>query len=44
MACQTAEAQGLKYKQNIDQQMAPHKFIIGQKVWLPDNTALGKNS
>jgi hypothetical protein len=39
-----AEQQGLKYKLNFDQKAAPHKFKVGQKVWLSDTTALGKKS
>ncbi len=42
-ACKNAEEQGLKYKLSFDQNAAPHKFKINQKVWLSDNTALGKN-
>jgi len=44
VACQTAEAQGQKYKLNFDQNVVPHKFEIGHKVWLSDTTALGKNT
>ncbi len=44
LACQTVEAQGRKYKNNFDQSAIPHKFQIGQKVWLSDTTVLGKNT
>jgi hypothetical protein len=44
LAQQTAAAQGEKYKQNYDKQSSPHKFEIGQKVWLSDTTSIGKNA
>jgi hypothetical protein len=44
LAQQTAAAQGEKYKQNCDKQSSPHKFEIGQKVWLSDTTSIGKNA
>ncbi len=43
VACQHAEQQGIKYKNNFDKNAAPHNFKIDQKVWLSDTTALGKN-
>jgi hypothetical protein len=43
LVCQTAEQQGQKYKQQLDQKVAPHNFAVGQKVWLSDTTAIGKN-
>jgi hypothetical protein len=36
LAQQTAATKGEKYKQNYDKQSSPHKFEIGQKVWLSD--------
>jgi len=36
--------QGKKYKFNYDSKAAPHKFKIGQKVFLNDSTSIGKNS
>jgi hypothetical protein len=44
LAQQTAAAKGEKYKQNYYKQSSPHKFEIGQKVWLSDTTSNGKNS
>jgi hypothetical protein len=45
-ACQVvpqhAEQQGMKYKANFDKNTAIPIFIIDQKVWLSDTTALGK--
>jgi hypothetical protein len=43
LARKNAEEQGLKYKLSFDQNAAPHKFTVDQKVWLSDTTALGKN-
>jgi transposase InsO family protein len=43
VARQHAEQQGIKYKANFDKNSAPHKFLLDQKVWLSDTTALGKN-
>jgi hypothetical protein len=33
-----------KYKSNYDAKAQPHKFKIGQKIFLNDSTSLGKNS
>ncbi len=44
MAHDTTTEQGKKYKLNYDVKAAPHKFIIGQKIFLNDSTSLGKNS
>jgi hypothetical protein len=44
MAHDTATEQGNKYKFNYDVNAAPHKFKIGQKIFLNDSTSLGKNS
>ncbi len=33
VARQHAEAQGNKYKQNLDSSTSPHNFKIDQKVW-----------
>ena len=44
MAHETATEQGKKYKLNYDTKAAPHKFKIGQKIFLNDSTSLGKNS
>jgi hypothetical protein len=38
---QPAELQGQKYKANFDLETAAHKFKIGHKVWLSDNTSIG---
>jgi len=43
VAHKNAEQQGLKYKLSFDQNAAPHKFKVNQKVWLSDTTVLGKN-
>jgi hypothetical protein len=43
IARKNAEQQGLKYKANFDQNAAPHKFKVDERVWLSDTTALGKN-
>ncbi len=43
MAHDTATEQGKKYKLNYDVKSAPHKFKIGQKIFLNDTTSLGKN-
>jgi hypothetical protein len=43
LACQTAEQQGQKYKHQFDQKAVPHNFAVGQRVWLSDTTAIGKN-
>jgi hypothetical protein len=43
IACKNAEQQGLKYKANFDQNAAPHKFKVDERVWLSDTRALGKN-
>ena len=44
VAHQHAQEQGAKYKSNFDSKAAQHKFSIGQKVWLSDTTAIGKNA
>jgi hypothetical protein len=44
LAHETATEQGKKYKFNCNSKAAPHKFKIGQKIFLNDSTALGKNS
>jgi transposase InsO family protein len=44
MAQETATEQGNKYKFNYDAKAQPHKFKIGQKIFLNDSTSLGKNS
>ncbi len=44
MAHETATDQGKKYKFNYDTKAQPHKFKIGQKIFLNDSTSLGKNS
>jgi len=44
IANQNATEQGTKYKLNYDTKAAPHKFTIGQKIFLTDTTAIGKNS
>jgi transposase InsO family protein len=40
----TAAQQGEKYKNQYDKLASPHKFEIGQKVWLSDTTSIGKNA
>jgi hypothetical protein len=44
MAHETATEQGKKYKSNYDAKAQPHKFKIGQKIFLNDSTSLEKNS
>ena len=44
LAQQTAAEQGEKYKNQYDKLASPHKFEIGQKVWLSDTTSIGKNA
>jgi transposase InsO family protein len=44
LAHETATEQGKKYKLNYDSKAAPHKFKIGQRIFLNDSTSLGKNS
>jgi hypothetical protein len=44
LAQQTAAEQGEKYKNQYDKLASPHKFQIGQKVWLSDSTSIGKNA
>jgi hypothetical protein len=44
MAHESATDQGKKYKANYDAKAQPHKFKIGQKIFLNDSTSLGKNS
>ena len=44
LAQQTAAEQGEKYKNQYDKLASPHKFQIGQKVWLSDSTSIGKNT
>ncbi len=44
MAHETATEQGKKYKLTYDTKTAPHKFKIGQNIFLNDSTSLGKNS
>jgi transposase InsO family protein len=44
LAQQTAAEQGEKYKNQYDKLASPHKFDIGQKVWLSDSTSIGKNA
>jgi len=44
VAHQNTQEQGEKYKTHFDSKAAQHKFSIGQKVWLSDTTAIGKNA
>jgi hypothetical protein len=44
MAHESATEQGKKYKSSYDAKAQPHKFKIGQKIFLNDSTSLGKNS
>ncbi len=41
---QNVAEQGQKYKASYDSKTAPHKFSIGQKIFLNDTTAIGKNA
>jgi hypothetical protein len=44
LAHQMAQVQVLKNKSIFDLKAADHQFSIGQKVWLSNNTAIGKNA
>jgi hypothetical protein len=44
IAHEIATEQDKKYKLSYDSKAAPHKFTIGQKIFLNDSTSIGKNS